>query len=55
VDYGMGLIVVDISDPTAPVEKAQLDLRGYLNDVAVSGKYAYVSGINGGVRIVRFW
>ena len=55
VDYSYGLIVVDISNPTVPVEAASLPTKGYLKDIAVYEKYAYIGGLAGGLRIIRFW
>jgi hypothetical protein len=52
-----GLRIVDISDPTAPAEVGYLDTFyaqdvAYAEDVAVTGKYAYVV-VNGGLHIVN--
>jgi len=39
-----GLGIIDISDPTAPVEVGQFNDGGYANSIHVSGSYAYVVG-----------
>ncbi|MBM4431487.1 MAG: hypothetical protein FJ026_14255, partial [Chloroflexi bacterium] len=43
--YG-GLDVVDISDPSAPRQMGHYDARGgYIDNVQVSGSYAYITGL----------
>ncbi|MCP4132139.1 MAG: hypothetical protein GY754_14300 [bacterium] len=41
---GVGLKVLDISDPAGPMSIANCYLSGSANDVAVSGNYAYLAG-----------
>jgi subtilase family serine protease/subtilisin-like proprotein convertase family protein len=41
-DSSYGLRVVDVSNPSAPVEVGDLDLPGFPRDVAVAGAYAFV-------------
>jgi len=47
-----GLSIVDMSDPTAPVEVGYLEFRGYVNDIFVSGGLAYIANGRSGLRIV---
>ncbi len=48
-----GLGVVDISDPTAPVEVGICNTPGEPQDIAVAGDYAYVvGGSTGGLRVI---
>jgi len=47
-----GLRVVDITNPTAPLEVGYYDTPGNAYDVAVSGNYAYISAYNAGLRVV---
>lgn len=47
-----GLGVIDISDPEAPLEVAEVSLAGYVVDVHVDGVYAYVSARSGGMHVV---
>jgi len=37
-----GMRIFDVSDPTAPAQVAALPARGYIADVEVAGRYAYV-------------
>ena len=51
-DYGSGLMVIDISNPTSPVGVGSYTAGVYV-DVAVSGNYAYlVGGWAYGLRII---
>lgn len=47
-----GLLIYDVSQPTAPQQVAGFDTPGTPNDVAVSGNYAYVADQSAGVRIL---
>lgn len=53
-DWGSGLHVIDISDPSAPESIGFVATGGYASSVAVSGNYAYVgeSTDGGSLRIV---
>jgi hypothetical protein len=46
------LRVIDVSNPTLPVELGALDTLGYALDVAVVGDLAYVADIYFGLRII---
>ena len=48
-----GLRIIDISDPSAPVETGFYDTPGFAQGVAVSGNYAYVADGQSGVRIIN--
>ena len=43
-DRYSGLRIIDVSDPTFPVELGALDTPGYARDVEVVGDLAYVVG-----------
>ena len=47
-----GLRIVDVSNPSAPVEIGVYDTPGYAEDIAVAGQYAYVADGHCGLRIV---
>ena len=47
----MGLTVIDISNPSAPVAVASLGTAGSARDVAVASGYAYVADWDGGLRV----
>jgi len=47
-----GLIVVDVSNATAPKRVGFCSLPGSARDVAVAGRYAYVATREGGLRVV---
>ena len=52
---GMGprLIILDISDPTAPTPIGRtVPLAGIVQDIAVAGNYAYIAAGGAGLRIV---
>jgi exo-beta-1,3-glucanase (GH17 family)/putative ubiquitin-RnfH superfamily antitoxin RatB of RatAB toxin-antitoxin module len=47
-DNANGLVILDISNPTAPILVGRYDTTAHTKDVFVSGKYAYVAdNING--------
>jgi hypothetical protein len=48
----MGLIVVDVSDPTHPHRVGSVPLLGYAKGVFVSGGYAYVADGYAGLRVI---
>jgi len=53
VGVGPRLVVVDVGDPARPVEVGQTGvLPGVVQDVAVSGSYAYVADWDGGLRVI---
>ncbi len=41
---GIGLTVIDITDPTSPISISTLGLFDYPYDIYVSGNYAYIAG-----------
>jgi hypothetical protein len=47
-----GLRVIDISDPTAPLEVGSCSTPGDAHGVAVAGSYAYVADGSGGLRVI---
>ncbi|HEX8684544.1 MAG TPA: carboxypeptidase regulatory-like domain-containing protein, partial [Ardenticatenaceae bacterium] len=49
---GMGLAVLDVSNPAIPVRVGFLPLRSIVNEVEVSGNYAYLATVEAGLRIV---
>jgi hypothetical protein len=51
-DSYAGLRVIDVSDPTLPVEIGGLDTPGYALDVAVVGDLAYVADRHSGLRVI---
>jgi len=53
-DWGGALHVVDIADPANPVPVGNLPLAGPAGarDIAVSGNYAYIAAMAGGMRII---
>ncbi len=52
VSSGNLLMVLDISDVTAPVKMGELSLQDNIYDIKVSGDYAYVANWNEGLRII---
>jgi hypothetical protein len=51
-DYGSGLQVVDISDPTSPIAAGSCDTPGDARAVAIAGDYAYVADGNSGLQVI---
>ena len=51
-DAHAGLRVIDISNPSNPVEVGYYDTPGYAWDVAVSGSYAYIADGISGLRVI---
>jgi hypothetical protein len=49
---GNSLRIIDVSDPTAPIETGVLEPSGSLYDVAVAGSYAYLANSTRGLRII---
>lgn len=47
-----GLFILDVSDPSTPIELGQLIIDGQINDVEVDGTTAYLSAKSGGVVVV---
>ena len=47
-----GLRVVNVSDPTIPIEVGAYDTPGYAENVYVAGGYAYVADKEGGMRVI---
>ncbi|MEX0713172.1 MAG: PQQ-binding-like beta-propeller repeat protein [Pirellulales bacterium] len=52
-DGGGRLLVVDISDPTAPTEVASFEAPGETVGVVASGDYVYVNVLGGGLFILK--
>jgi hypothetical protein len=50
-----GLVVVDISDSTAPNVLSSLVTDGSSWDVAVNDNYAYLADESGGLKIIQLW
>jgi len=50
--YEDGLKVIDISDPTNPVEVGHFNYIGYAHHVYVSGSYAYVVTWQDGLKVI---
>lgn len=48
-----GLLVVDVSDPSRPVEIGSNSTRGYAQSVAVSGNVAYVANRGDGLTMLQ--
>ncbi len=44
--------MIDVSTPSAPVEVGFVDTPDMAWGVAVSGAYAYVADVNGGLRVI---
>ncbi len=52
-DYDRRLRIIDISEPSAPIELSYLDMPGRTSNLTVSGHHIYVSnGRIGGLRII---
>jgi hypothetical protein len=51
-DYGNGLVVVDISDPTTPIFAGSYNTAGWARGVAISGDHAYVADEANGLVVV---
>jgi hypothetical protein len=47
-----GIVVVDSTDPAAPVIVATYDTAGYASDLALEGRYLYIADRMGGVLVV---
>jgi hypothetical protein len=47
-----GLLVVDVSDPSAPIEVGSHSTRGYAQAVALAGHYAYVANRSEGLTVL---
>jgi len=47
-----GCVVVDVNDPTAPKQLAQISTPGLVSGVAISGLYAYVGVTTGSLRVI---
>ena len=53
-DYGAGLRIIDVSDPTSPSEVGVYDTEGLAHGVYVSGIYAYLADGDDGLYILQF-
>ena len=55
IGVGQRLVILDISDPSSPVEVGRTDIfpDALISDIAVSGDYAYVADGESGLRIVN--
>jgi Ca2+-binding RTX toxin-like protein len=51
-DWGSGLQIIDISNPTTPTLKGTYDTSGTAESVQVVGNYAYVADLEGGLKII---
>jgi hypothetical protein len=51
-DYTSGLLVIDISDPTAPTLVGSYDTPGNAKDVFVAGDHAYVADDTYGLQVI---
>jgi len=51
-DYGSGLQVIDISNPTVPMLAGSCDAPGSACGVAISGDYAYVADWGSGLQVI---
>ncbi|MFN6174349.1 MAG: DUF4347 domain-containing protein [Dolichospermum sp.] len=51
-DWGSGLQIIDISNPTTPTLKGNYDTSGYALGVQVVGNYAYVGDFDSGLQII---
>ena len=51
-DLDSGLRVIDVSDPTHPVETSHCDMPGLAVGVHVVGNYAYVADFAAGLRVM---
>ena len=50
---GAGLLVVDISNPAAPLEVGSYDTGDVARDVVVKGDHAYVADRIDGLRVIN--
>jgi len=48
------MVVINISNPSAPSQVGFYDTAGYPSDVTVAGDYSYVADDDGGLLILRF-
>ncbi|NCS55245.1 MAG: hypothetical protein GPJ23_24740 [Microcystis aeruginosa G13-05] len=51
-DGGLGLQIIDISNPAAPTLKGNYNTSGYARGVQVVGNYAYVANDTSGLQII---
>jgi len=51
-DYGSGLAIIDVSDPTSPGTPAYINTTGEASGIAVRGNYAYVADGPSGLHII---
>jgi len=51
-DFGSGLLVLDVSIPSAPIYVNNLTLPGYAMDLALHGRYLFVACSTGGIQVV---
>ncbi|MFM6293301.1 MAG: LVIVD repeat-containing protein, partial [Dolichospermum sp.] len=52
-DWGSGLQIIDISNPTSPTLVGNYDTSGYAIDVQIVGNYAYVADGKSGLQIIN--
>jgi hypothetical protein len=50
---GMGIRIIDISNPAAPSETGFYDTPGLAQELAVAGNYVYVADYHDGLRIIN--
>ena len=55
IGVGPRLVILNISDPTHPTFLGQTEvLPDFIEDIAISGDYAYLADSTGGLRIINF-
>ena len=47
------LVVLDISNPSQPLELGRIDTLSFVEDIKISGSYAYVANWNNGLMILH--
>jgi PGF-pre-PGF domain-containing protein len=52
VDYWNGLVILDITNPSAPTFEGKCDTSSWVHDITVSGNYAYLASDYNGLFIV---
>ena len=53
VGEGRSLLILDISNPSSPSRVGKVMLPGAVMDVALSGQYAYIAALEGGLQVVN--
>jgi hypothetical protein len=52
ISFGPALAIVDVSDPSHPVQRGYIVLPGMVQDIFVAGSYAYIAANDAGLRVV---